>query len=118
MKIVQCRYFRNNILCPFEELGCKFWHDADIQVNDASDTSEIASDHSSVVTSNSGRTEDSSENFGFCTSTPEKLGNSKITNIKKLKCENCPDQTQCADCFVSEYIQKQRKKNATNKFFN
>ena len=49
MKIVQCRYFRNNILCPFEELGCKFWHDATIQANNASDTSEIAIDHSSVV---------------------------------------------------------------------
>ena len=54
MKIVQWRYFRNNILCPFEELGCKFWHDAEIQVNDASDTSEIAIEHSSIVTSNSG----------------------------------------------------------------
>ena len=56
MKIVQCRYFRNNLVCPFEELGCKFWHDADIQVTDASDTSEIAIKDSSIVTSNSGQT--------------------------------------------------------------
>ena len=42
MKIVQCCYFRNSLVCPFEELGCKFWHDADIQVTDANDTSEIA----------------------------------------------------------------------------
>ena len=67
MKIVQCRYFRNSLVCPFEELGCKFWHDADIQVTDASDTSEIAIKDSSIVTSNSGQTEDSLENFGFCT---------------------------------------------------
>ena len=25
-KVRHCHYFRNNIFCPFEELGCKFLH--------------------------------------------------------------------------------------------
>ena len=78
MKIVQCRYFRNSLVCPFEELGCKFWHDADIQVTDANDTSEIAIKDSSIVTSNSGQNEDSLKN-----SVPLHLRNLDITNPMK-----------------------------------
>ena len=53
MKIVQFRYFRNNLVCPFEELCCRFWHDEDIQLTDARDTSEIAIKDSSIVTTTS-----------------------------------------------------------------
>jgi hypothetical protein len=60
IRIVQCRYFGNDLLCPYEELGCKFLHDSDIQENNTtSNTSEITTGSRSTVMSCSEQTEDS-----------------------------------------------------------
>ena len=114
IRIVQFPYFRNNLLCPFEELGCKFLHDSDIQENDiTSDISEITTGSRSTGISCSEKTEDSFESLEFCTSTLKKPGQIKSHESKKrkLQCENCTDKAQCDGCYVDEYIQKQRKDN-------
>jgi hypothetical protein len=123
-RIVQCRYYRNNLRCPFEELGCKFLHDSDIQENyTTSDTSVITPGSRSTVMSGSEKSDnfDSFENLAFCTSTPKKPGQTKNpgqtkkpgqtksyeSKRMKLQCENCTDQSQCDGCYVDEYIQRQ-----------
>ena len=90
----KCYYYKNNRYCPFEELGCKFQHEPFIQVlnlqskND-SDKSYSESTHS------------------FYTSTPKK------PDI--MKCEDGHDtiDTQCAECFVINYIQHVQKRHKT-----
>ena len=107
IKTVKCHYFRNNLPCPFEELGWNFLHDSDIQENNTtSDTSLITTGSRSKVMS-------CSENLAFSASTPKKPGQNKSHESKKIKlqCENCTDQSQCDGCYVDEYIQKQRKDN-------
>ena len=108
IKIGTCRYFRNNVFCPFEELGCKFLHCTDKNIEKLERMSE--SENRSIITNNSGQTENDFEKFQFYTSTPRKLGHSKsYQNVKeKLNCENCLHKSQCSDCYVNEYIQRQK----------
>ena len=93
---------------PFEELGCKFLHCTDKNIEKLERMSE--SETRSIITNNSGQTENDFEKFQFYTSTPRKLGHSKsYQNVKeKLNCENCLHKSQCSDCYVNEYIQKQK----------
>ena len=85
-----CKYFKGDIDCPFEELGCKFRHDQDREeiFDKISDTAESTSlDYSS----NSEKESESS----FHTSTP-----------KSDRCEECLNRSECADCIVRHVMGK------------
>ena len=88
-----CKYFKGNVICPFEELGCKFRHEEykkDIfEEKDDMNTDEIQS----LVDSSSCDKESESS---FHTSTP-----------KSGKCEECMDRSECADCIVRQVLGKQ-----------
>ena len=102
IKIGICRYFRKNVFCPFEELGCKFLHGKLKRMSE--------SENQSIIINNSGQTENDFEMSKFYTSTPRKHGYSKSdqTMKDKFKCENCFQKSQRSDCFVNEYIQRQK----------
>ena len=102
VKIGTCRYFRNNVFCPFEELGCKFLHSTDKSIGRLK----------SISVNNSGHIENNFEKINFFTSTPRKLVVSEsYQNMKEtFECEGCTNKTQCSVCFVDAYIQK-RKSN-------
>ena len=78
-----CRYFRKNVFCPFEELGCKFLHGKLKRMSE--------SENKSIIINNSGQTENHFEKSKFYTSTPRKHGYSKSEQAMKdkVKCENC-----------------------------
>ena len=100
VKIGTCRYFRNNVFCPFEELGGKFLHSTDKSI-------ELLK---SISVNNSGHIENNFEKINFFTSTPRKLVVSEsYQNMKEtFECEGCTNKTQCSVCFVDAYIQKQK----------
>ena len=117
-KLRHCRYFRNEIVCPFDELGCKFRHDTETQdrTSQSEENSERLINSSSDIQKNSGQFEDMLGNSSFLTSTPKKtniLGHSKYMK-EKLKCEDCIDMSQCTDCYVNQHMQNQHKRNMTN----
>ena len=98
-----CNYFRKNISCPFEELGCKFSHDVlqkdtFVQKDDTNIDKECETDNSKSMlnTSSYGTV---GEATSFVTSTP-KFNNS---------CEDCEDSSECVDCFVNHVLGRDGK---------
>ena len=81
-----CYYSKNNLFCPFEELGCKFKHvvrdkyESDIDSKEAIDY--IAMDTMVEATE------------AFYTSTPKKM----------TECEECLDTSECVDCIVKHML--------------
>ena len=87
----QCKYFRNQTKCPFDELGCKFRHDTNTNEsvttkNDSTKLSEYSFNMLSTIYPNSWSVT-SDDNSSFYTSTPR-------------KCEECMDKSQCVECIV------------------
>ena len=101
-----CHYFRNNIFCPFEELGCKFLHPNRIIDN----TEDKLSERKMILT------------IQDILKAILKSSNSVLLLLKKtgsyrfdekkdkknFNCENCPKKSQCDECYVDEYIQKKK----------
>lgn len=110
VKTKQCWFFRFRIMCPFDELGCKFGHDGPI----IEDTTSTVSENPSYIQNPSRQTtEETLENPSFCTSTPKKADISEYFRSTKqwFKCENCISESQCVDCYVNEHIHNQHKAN-------
>ena len=73
VKIKPCNYYINDMFCPFEELGCKFGHTADMKdLNielDISEKNVVDNDNSFK---NLSKNKDMHDNNSFSTSTPKK----------------------------------------------
>ena len=109
INLKECNYFRNKRQCPFEDLGCKFGHGTDFQreatdrqIGDISEQSNETNDKTFDYEG------DMLENSSFCTSTP--LKKKKIL----LKCEECPNLTQCTDCLIKQHMQERYEGNMTS----
>ena len=89
-----CKYFKGNIECPFEELGCKFLHDVDIE--DISDKNCENEENKSIDYS-------SESERSFQTSTP-----------KSDRCEECMDRSECTDCIVRHVLGNHDKRRKLN----
>ena len=93
-------YFRNNLSCPFEELGCKLsldvpQKDTFVQKDDTNIDKECETDNSKSMlnTSSYGTV---GEATSFVTST--------------LKSNNsCEDSSECVDCFVNHMLVRDSK---------
>ena len=107
-----CLYFKNQIRCPFDELGCKFRHSTGFQ--ETTSNSRIKENptelsESSIDIQNFSReSEDNVEIHTFYISTPKKQDNS-IKN-EWFKCEKCINssllinKSQCIDCYLNEHM--------------
>ena len=94
--IRQCKYFTNNIPCPYERFGCKFLHNFQTD-----ESGKSFFDKSSIITSDA---------IAVKTSTPVKsiLSKASVENI--LPClGNCSDGGgQCTNCFVKEILENSK----------
>ena len=95
INIRQCKYFKNDSPCPFEELGCRFRHEENVELR-----------HETIYTTeNPGQVEDSlDENVydydeKFHTSTPSKL---------IYECDKCLNTSKCVDCKVKHMLGENR----------
>ena len=98
--VKKCHYFNNNLVCPFEEMGCMFLHEDSVickfgekcsinfcsykhrKVGDDEDKYDEKieeNDESELITST------------FQTSTPKKRDN---------QCDDCVNTSECVDCIV------------------
>ena len=98
--VKKCHYFNNNLVCPFEEMGCMFLHEDSVickfgeqcsrnlcsykhrkvgDDEDICDENNEENDESELITST------------FQTSTPKKRDN---------RCEDCENTSECVECIV------------------
>ena len=105
-----CHYFNNDKMCPFEELGCKFFHTDSkkckfgltcqrmcpfkhVRVNN-NEVTETNIDNSRIGKNEEDEKNETMADDGlFMTSTAQKI---------KYDCEECQNQTQCTDCFLRQ----------------
>ena len=123
-KTRQCIYFRKQITCPYDELGCKFRHSTSIQDttlnSQMKENSTKFSEHSIDIQTISGQSEDMVEVNSFYTSTPKKEENYKSTKKEWFRCEYCVNssllmsKSQCIDCYVNEHMHNLHKKKKEN----
>ena len=92
-----CRYFQAGMVCPFEELGCKFLHSLPEKLTlGSSDSNNIKNlDSDSIMPENVFQIKSS-----FATSMPNK-------KRFKFAC-TCKESFQCEECFVDEYIDNRK----------
>ena len=101
-KVRQCRYYRNGIHCPFDELGCKFGHTGNNESEDTVSKMEDKTKLSNKTSGNmynardfhSGHFEENVDTRSFRTSTPKKSDSVFSTSYLKwqkevFKCETC-----------------------------
>ena len=88
-----CKYFEANIVCPFEELGCKFKHDVHIKdtfdERDDMTMDNIVDTNDSKSLRNASTCEKVEDTSSFHTSTP-----------KSISCKECMNKSDCTYCFV------------------
>ena len=93
----QCYYFNNNVICPFDDLGCKFIHSID-PYHSVIDKSTETENESGLEEGDNETDPDSNEETKtietFCTSTPK----------KEVQCEECKNTSECIDCTVKRII--------------
>ena len=98
--IKKCHYYNNNLICPFNEMGCMFLHEDSVMCKfDEQCTKNLCSyKHRKVIkkktVANTFRDEyDESkiETSSFQTSTPKKRDD---------KCEDCANESECVECIV------------------
>ena len=102
-----CYYRKKEKHCPFDDLGCKFLHEPNIQIINLQekDTFDNLSEFNIETFKN------------FCTSTPKKqeiIGHPP--KMQQLICENSHeilDPSQCDECLVIQYIRNKNKSNIT-----
>ena len=99
-RLKQCYYFKNDIQCPFDDLGCKFGHGFDTQAVDkdkgnAEDgfNHEVYDDHLAVKKDDSIMINPVFEDIPICTSTPKKSDkNHNCSKNNYSKCDDCLDE--------------------------
>ena len=96
----ECHYYKGKSYCPFDDLGCKFRHGTNKQVEDTDgnmdDTNETVDDSHSDISENN-------PTNPICTSTPVKKQNSL------LKCEDCLNISQCTACRIIQQIEERHE---------
>ena len=107
----QCHFFRNNIRCPFDELGCKFLHTLSYDSNPKSaddsenekfgDTMENGIENDIVVD-----IEDMMYPIDFCETSKEITFTASTPKKKIRRCENCLDEWECIECLVINTLTK------------
>ena len=108
-----CHYFNNGKKCPFEDLGCKFFHTVSeickygptctkrmCPFRHLQETSDNVTEMDDSQISENDDNEKLSNEVNFITSTPLK---------RKFDCEECHDQSQCTDCFVRQHTQNKQE---------
>ena len=88
-----CNYFRMKTNCPFEELGCKFSHDA-YKKDTVTEKVNKNVDKTGDTDNSSMSLETDGETSSFHTSTPK----------SDKRCEECENISQCVDCFVIQTL--------------
>ena len=118
--VQRCHYFNNKKNCPFEELGCKFLHaPSDFCRLGLSCQRRLCPQRhldkekkSVIIDTKIDNTEEdliddiAEELSSFVTSTPKK---------PKNRCDKCPDQTQCIDCYCIEFTSSEEVKHKRNR---
>ena len=95
IKTRQCKYFKTQTKCPFDELGCKFRHETKIEDTNptqkgSTELSEYSINMETTIDKVSGSVT-SDDSMSFYTSTPR-------------KCEECLDKSKCVDCIVKHML--------------
>ena len=95
IKTRQCKYFKSQTKCPYDELGCKFRHETTIEDTSSTQTnsidlSELSINMESTIEKLSESVK-SDDTMSFYTSTPR-------------KCEECLDKSQCVDCITKHIL--------------
>ena len=94
-KIKQCKYFKKKIFCPFDELGCKFGHDENIQDgHKTKDKSEFILKEIKELKKLIQEVKSDYHEEEFHASTPNKLD----------ECNKCLDTSECVDCMVKHML--------------
>ena len=113
----KCHYYNNNLMCPFEEMGCMFIHEEsslcrfdgkctkrlcsykhrDV-IERQNSTNAVVDDKEESVSFQDENYWDESKNKNksslFQTSTPKKNDD---------QCEDCANQSECVDCIVKRF---------------
>ena len=109
VNLKECKYFRNKDHCPFDNLGCKFFHGTLFQDEETSSkmdqTPELLNEPNSD-TFNQEDIEANKEEKSFYTSTPLKK--------QELKCDECLDISQCTDCLIKQHFQERHEDRFTS----
>ena len=94
-KVRQCKYVKHNIFCPFEELGCKFGHDEDIQDGYMrKDNSKFIRKEIKELKKLIQKELPDNHKDEFHTSTPKKPD----------ECKKCIDTSEFLDCIVKHML--------------
>ena len=110
--VKKCYYFNNNLVCPFEEMGCMFLHKNSVMCRfgekctknlcpyrhrnifqdkfglDSRNISDEKKEENSLLNESDKST---LETFTFQTSTPKK---------REDQCEDCANKSECVECIV------------------
>ena len=105
-----CHYFNNDMICPYEELGCKFLHIASKLCKHGDSChkrkcpfrheqeqlvceKDVTNMNMDSEISELEEYDNEKKNVEFVTSTPEK---------RKFECEECHEKTHCVECYVQQ----------------
>ena len=96
-----CHYFTNNVVCPFDDLGCKFLHTKSVDTIDDALKKNVVVESEDMINSFD-ITEETKVINAFLTSTPKSV-------VKK--CGDCLEEWECVECLVKNTMNEQRSKN-------
>ena len=100
----QCVYFKHNITCPFDKLGCKFLH-VSFDISKIEHTSQVGNlDHTKndIFANSIDGTDDIADTGSFLISTPKKF---------EEKCTKCFNKTKY--CVVCEVLEREESSSIT-----
>ena len=100
--IRHCKYYMNDTFCPFDDLGCKFKHENNIQKRQTKteDVKEAIERNESM---------NIFKNWTFNTLTPQQLGSKSkfyTSTPKKIlkKCDGCVSSSECVNCVMRHVL--------------